>query len=458
MRILYGTDFLLMPFFILIIYFIFKSIKNRYYKNTIIAQYFVPALMIRLFGAFMSALMYQYYYKYGDTFYYFTGVMDIFHTFLSDPVVALEMCFNKHENLSPEALRNITYHRLFRDSSSGLVMQLGGLFSPLVLGSYLGVSFIFTIFAFLGSWLMYRVFVDMYPRLHKSLAFAILFVPSIWFWGVGLMKDSLTMGGLGFLFWGCYTLFIKRASPIKAISAIFIGAYMVAFVKVYVILALAPALIVWIFLMYKNQIPIPWLRTIATPLFLGVAALGGVIMLQKIGQYFSHYALENILNQAAKTQWWIALNTEKDGGTGYTLGELDPSIGGMIKMFPKAVNVTLFRPYIWESRKIIVIPSILESGITLFLTLRVIWTLGFFKTIKSIFADPVVLFCLIFALIFAFAVGFSTMNFGALARYKIPCLPFYFAALIILYHKKPKPNSLPPKKKKKRSLEPMPSI
>jgi hypothetical protein len=50
--------------------------------------------------------------------------------------------------------------------------------------------------------------------------------------------------------------------------------------------------------------------------------------------------------------------------------------------------------------------------------------------------DPYVLFCLVFSLIFAFAVGISSYNFGALSRYKIPCLPFYGAFILILYHHK----------------------
>jgi hypothetical protein len=39
---------------------------------------------------------------------------------------------------------------------------------------------------------------------------------------------------------------------------------------------------------------------------------------------------------------------------------------------------------------------------------------------------------LVFSVIFAFAVGFTSFNFGALARYKIPFMPFYFIALFIL--------------------------
>ena len=47
--------------------------------------------------------------------------------------------------------------------------------------------------------------------------------------------------------------------------------------------------------------------------------------------------------------------------------------------------------------------------------------------------DPNLVFCLVFSIIFAFAVGISSYNFGALSRYKIPCLPFYatFCDIII---------------------------
>lgn len=441
MTILYASDFLLLPIFAFLLYFIFKKIRDKRYKDSPVAKYFLPALMLRLVGAFLSALMYQYYYKYGDTFYYFFGATDIFNMFLRDPVTALEMCFLKYENFPPEALRGLTIHRLFRDPSTGIVMQLGGLVSPFVLGSYIGISFFMTTFAFAGSWLMFRVFYNIYPHLARPLAYATLFIPSLCFWGTGLMKDTLSIGALGFMLYGAYYLFIQRQRILRAAAFLLFGSYLVAFVKVYIVLAFAPALVVWIFLMYREKIRMAWLRTIATPLFLLIGAGGGIFVLQRIGSAFSQYSLENILDQAAKTQWWLAVSTERDGGTGYSLGTIDPSIGGLIAVFPKAVNVTLFRPYVWETRKAIVAPAALESLFTLIFTLYVFLKMGLWRTIRAIFADPVILFCLIFAIIFAFAVGFSTLNFGSLARYKIPALPFYFVALIVLLDKVPRPKA-----------------
>jgi hypothetical protein len=57
---------------------------------------------------------------------------------------------------------------------------------------------------------------------------------------------------------------------------------------------------------------------------------------------------------------------------------------------------------------------------------------GFIRFLKLIAENPEVQFCLVFSVIFAFAVGFTSFNFGALARYKIPFMPFYYIALFIL--------------------------
>ena len=143
-----------------------------------------------------------------------------------------------------------------------------------------------------------------------------------------------------------------------------------------------------------------------------------------------------------------ALGTEEPGYAVYDLydlGEFDPSIWGMIKKFPQAVVVTLFRPFPWEARKLIIMLSALEALAFVYFTIKAFTKAGFLRTIKLINKDPNLLFFLIFSLIFAFAVGISSYNFGALARYKIPCLPFYAALIMILtYH-----NKLTPQYKKK---------
>jgi len=458
-KILYTKDFILLPFFVAIWMLIFYFYRNKKYSNTIIKKYFLPALGLRFLGAVLTALMYQYYYGYGDTFFYFFGARDIYNALLNNPKTAYELIAVDYQQWSLDAYNSVTLRGFFINPKEAMVIKLAGIISPIGLGSYIGTSFALTVFSFLGCWALYRVFYDLAPHLHKPLALAILFLPSMWFWSTGIMKDSIVIGALGFFVNGIYySVISKKKKLLRSIFFIILGAFLMKNIKIYVLVAIFPATVVWVFFMIKERIQNDTLRKLATPIFFGVGAFGGLIVIQQLGSVFSEYTLEGFLEEAAKVQWWLKLSTERDNGTGYDLGVLEPSLGGLVAAFPKAVNVALFRPYPWEATKVIVLPSAIEALFTLFFTIYVFFKVGILTTLKVILGDPVILFCLIFAIIFAFAVGFTSFNFGALARYKIPCLPFYYIAMILLLDKIQKPKiapmlpPIPAKKSSKASL------
>jgi hypothetical protein len=67
--------------------------------------------------------------------------------------------------------------------------------------------------------------------------------------------------------------------------------------------------------------------------------------------------------------------------------------------------------------------------------LVIFWRSGFVKTFKISFDEPLIVFSITFAVVFAFAVGVATANFGALVRLKTPMLPYLAAGLITLYYR-----------------------
>ncbi|MCP4442329.1 MAG: hypothetical protein GY810_25765 [Aureispira sp.] len=441
-RILYNIDFLLLPIFLIAFTSVFIVIRNTRYSKSIIKKYFLPALLFRYVGAILTALMYEYYYGGGDTFMYFLGAQDIYNTMFKDFPAALELIFNDYSDLSPVTKQYLTIHRFFISDTESIIVRLGGFFSLFTLGSFFGISLLFTSFSFWGSWKLYLVFYDLYPQYHKTLAFAILLVPSVCFWGTGVMKDPLVMGALGIFVNATYTLLIKRQQALRSFILILISGWLIANVKVYVLLALLPAMLIWVMLMYTQTIKNVFFRRFAAPIFFVAGAGGGLIVIQLLGQIFPQYALANLLLEAEKIRWWLEVSTIRDGGTSYSLGDIDPSLFGLMKAFPMSVNVTLFRPYLWEVRKPIVLISALESVSCLVFFLFIFFKTGIRKTLVLMFNDPVIMFCLVFSVIFAFAVGFTSTNFGALARYKIPCLPFFYSALFLLYYKAKNMKSL----------------
>jgi hypothetical protein len=119
-------------------------------------------------------------------------------------------------------------------------------------------------------------------------------------------------------------------------------------------------------------------------------------------------------------------------GSVYSLGEFDGTWTNMLSKAPQAIFVTLYRPFLWEARNPVMLLSALEAVFFLFMTLKVIWEMKFSWLLRLVGKQPVVLFCVLFAVTFSFAVGVSSYNFGTLVRYKIPMMPFLLASLYIM--------------------------
>lgn len=77
----------------------------------------------------------------------------------------------------------------------------------------------------------------------------------------------------------------------------------------------------------------------------------------------------------------------------------------------------------------------LESLLLMFFTSYILLKAGFLRFIKWIFKDPLLMYCFLFAVVFGVFVGASTLNFGTLVRYKIPCLPFFSISLFLIFEK-----------------------
>jgi hypothetical protein len=438
--LLYWYDFILAPIYIFLLIKYTKSTTYRKYSNTPAQKYIMPALYARILGCVLSAFMYQYYYGAGDTYVYFNMSLELNKILFSNVGEGLSMLFTDPENYTPlqwSFLRGTTGVYEFNSPDVSIVCKIGSILHFFTFRSYLCTGLILTYFSFLSCWKLFLVFYELYPKIHKQIAISTLFIPSVFFWGAaGLMKDTITMACIGYFTYGVYYFFIKRKNLITSFFQITVSFYLMFSIKIYIAIAFIPALIVWVFLIYRHRIKDRTLKILATPIFLLIGLLLAGYIYQQVSSVNERYSQEKIIKSAMIVQQYLKKISEKQDGSGYDLGEIDPSPMGVLAVAPKAINVTLFRPYFWEIRKPILMASALEAFIFLIFTIYIFYSTGIKTTLRYIITDPNVLFCLTFALLFSFAVGFSTYNFGTLARYKIPAIPFYFLALFILYNKK----------------------
>lgn len=400
--------------------------------DSITRIYFLPALSVKIVGALAVGLIYQFYYGGGDTFNYHThGSRHVWEAFMDSPEKGIRLLVNDGNNYH-EVYRYASKIVFFSDPQSYTIVKMAAVFDLLTFSSYSATAILFAVVSFVGMWMFFLTFYEQYPSLHRWLAIASFFIPSVFFWGSGLLKDTITLGCLGVATYQIYRIFIKRSFGIGDITLLIISLYGMYSIKIYILLTFLPAAIVWVFLVNLDAIRSTVLKIMLAPFTISCAVTLGYFAMVKAGEDNAKYSLQNVAMTAKITAYDIGFYTGRDAGSGYSLGELDGTFGSMIRLSPQAINVSLFRPYLWEVKNPLMLLSALESFLLLSLCVYIIVK----KNVRLLSAinRPDVLFALIFSIAFAFAVGVSTFNFGTLVRYKIPLLPFFLVALILILH------------------------
>ncbi|MGV3527639.1 MAG: hypothetical protein ACO1OO_02000 [Flavisolibacter sp.] len=424
-------DAVLGPLYIIILTLLAKRYRNkRYGPHHPLRPFFIPGLYVKFGGAIIIALLYQYYYPVGDTVLYHQQAV-VINSALNDSFVTwLKLMMHLDYPNNPELYKYIVELPLYYDKSSFSVSAIAAVFGLFNGTTYIPIAFLFSVLCYTGIWSMYTVFTRIFPGYHKQLAVAFLFVPTMLVWSSAIFKDTLAMTGLGWMIFATFRTFVNKDFSLKNILLLIVGFFMVAVIKVYILIAFVPALTLWLLMTYSHRIPNNAARLALNLVFVATIALGFYFFSTEFEKELNRYSLSRVAATSAETRGWIAYSSGLGGST-YDLGEFEPTIWGMLSKFPAAVTVTLFRPYPWESTKIMVLLTSVESILFFFGTLYVLIKVGVIKVFKRIFSNPTLTFFLLFSLIFSFAVGISSYNFGALSRYKIPALPFYAALLLI---------------------------
>ena len=399
-------------------------------------RYFFPGLFVKLVGALAVGFIYQFYYGGGDTFTYFhLGSVHIWDAFIDSPLKAMKLIFGTNE-YTGDTFEYSSKIYTFLDMHSYFVVRIAGLLGILTFNTYSSIAVLFGALSFTGIWAMYIGLNSIYKDMHWPFAIAVLFIPSVFFWGSGLLKDTLTLGALGWLTYGAIHIFLLKKRIVSSVIVLVISGYILYVVKIYILLCLIPAIILWVMQNYTKSIKQLLVRIIIWPLSIIFVFVLGYYTITILGETSHRYSIDKFAYTAESTAKWNYYVSQRDGGSGYTLGDYDYSSTGLIKKFPSAVWVALYRPYLWESGNVVMLLSGLENFFILLLTLYTVYKVGIRGVISTVFNEPYVFFCLIFCVGFAFAVGVSTYNFGSLVRYKIPLIPYFITALLIIrYHK-----------------------
>lgn len=428
-------DFLLTPIYIFILYLFFRA-KRRKYTDPLLQKYHKRGFWIKIVASILFILYYSYLTQGDSTSLYQYEGNNLYHLILHNSE-NFKYIFTSGKNFDPSLVKDRYNIGYFREEANYMVIRLDALFSFLCFGSYAVINLFFASLAFSGLWKLYLFFYEQYPKLHKQFAISILYFPTLAFWSAGLLKDSLCIAALGWLTYSLYGLLYKRKSILKNSILIFISGYFLAVLKVYILLAYVPFFVLFIILKNTKKIRFKFLRYFIAPALIALSVYSFTSILSAYNDELGAYSVEDVTSSISHLNHVIEVRGgREDAASNFNLGaEFDGTFPGLIKIAPIATATTFFRPFIWEAHKISQLMAAVESLVLMFFTLFILFKTGPFRLIKWILSDPLIMYCFLFAVVFGLFVGASTLNFGTLVRYKIPCLPFYAISLFLIYEK-----------------------
>ncbi len=428
-------EYLLGLVYVMFLYIYFARKKRQKLKFHGEYKYYLSGLWVKLIGALFFTMIYFYYYQGGDTTAYFYSGVAMKRMLFIDPVEYLRQVVlgdNSVRALASYAAEPlIPYKYVFLDSRTFQALRISSILAILTFNSYLISTLIIASLSFFGIWAGYRTFVSYFPEISGKLAIAFLFMPSSIFWGSGIMKDTFTFSAACAWVYAVDEVFFKRRNTFsRIILMIFLAAVMIQ-VKPYVFMIMMPATLLWLLYMRVVRIGNVLIRFVLIPIMsLALVALS-IFVLNKMGDMLDKFALDEALHSIENIQGDM-VNNVAYGDNKFDVGEFDGTWQGVLSKFPIATNAALFRPYLWESKTMVIALSGLENLFVLCLTIYVLFKAGPRFSLRCIVSNPLLLMSMTFAILFAFIVGVSTPNFGALVRFKIPMVPFYISSLFII--------------------------
>ena len=370
--------------------------------------------------------VYTYYYtdrKTADVFKYFDDAKYLYdHVYHNNQVRFWKIIFGIQNESSEihKHLKETNYwfkphaSNVFNDNRT--VIRFNAVIYLFSFGYYHVHTLVLSTLSFIGLTGIYRTYIYQFRQSKKELILACFLIPSVLFWGSGILKESILLFGIG-IFVFAFTRILYSENKIKYILLVFGTLGLLAITKTYVLITLIPSVLAWTVVHYFKLKKKGWTFFIVN--------IGLIII-----AFNAKYINQNIdLSGNLKYKQRDFINVARDTKAGSTikLGELDDTAWSYLKNTPQAFINGMFRPTLIEMKNIFFALTAFEN--TMFLILIVL-AIFFFKkpTVNQL---PYLYFGLYFSLLLTILIGLTVPVLGAIVRYKIPFMPFTMSILLL---------------------------
>ncbi|MBI9066452.1 MAG: hypothetical protein JEZ09_04100 [Salinivirgaceae bacterium] len=303
---------------------------------------------------------------------------------------------------------------LFNDNLT--VIRFNALVRLISMGNIHIHTLIISFLSFTGLWGIYKVFLSYFKNQKWLLVLVVFFIPSLYFWTSGLLKEGILMFAFGMLLYS-FNQLMKKHFTLSSLIVFILSIFLLLISKFYILVAALPGL-AFIFLYIKTKPKFIALKYLLIHVFFLIGAwLTKPILGISFPEILAHKQ-HDFINY---------INSLNYVGSKIEIQAIEPNLFSLIKAIPQALYNSLFRPTLFEVSNAMMLMAALEN---LLIVAAILLTIFYFT--KRNLKNHWFLFCVSFTLILFALSGLTTPVLGALVRYKAPALPFLAIALLFM--------------------------
>src|SRR5690606_31554191 len=139
---------------------------------------------------------------------------------------------------------------------------------------------------------------EIFPGCHRWLAVSCLFVPTVFFWGSGIFKDTLTLASLGVATFCVFRIAGEGRFSANYVLGILLSFWVIYSIKIYILLCFVPAVLLWITARYVMQVRQIVARILMIPLALAMVIVLGFVAIERVAEDDPRYNLDKLAETA----------------------------------------------------------------------------------------------------------------------------------------------------------------
>ena len=301
-----------------------------------------------------------------------------------------------------------TSDSFWNDTKSNVIIKLLSVFDIFSGKNFFINCLFYNFLVFFGAVALFKVFIKIFKKSSFALIACIFLLPSALFFSSMLHREGLTFLSLSLVIYHLFFLMNEKFSW-KRLFLILLFLLFILLLRNFVFITLIPALLAWIIAYYKPKYS--FISFLSVYVFVGILFFSSGYLSQKIN-------LPNFVSERQNAFIEIA----KEGGSSIKIDSLQPNFVSFLKNAPQAMNHSLLRPYIWETKSILYLPFSLEI-----LFFEILFLLFLFFKKKNMVWDPLCWFCIFFSVSMFLVIGYIVPIIGAFVRYR----SIYFTLLLV---------------------------